>query len=72
MSLTGTPLYATVSLWLSGAPKDGYESARALARAAYPPTLVHAAQVAGGHNIESWVRQLPQTFTWLGTRLKAA
>ncbi|QES49732.1 esterase [Streptomyces venezuelae] len=70
--LTSAATPPPVALWLSGAQKDGYEAGQALARAAHPPTVVHAERVAGGHNIESWVRQIPRTFAWLGTRLKAA
>ncbi|MFI5620618.1 alpha/beta hydrolase [Streptomyces sp. NPDC051567] len=68
--LKAAPAPPPVSLWLSGTPQDGYQAGLELKGAAQPPTLIHAEKVAGGHNIESWVRQLPQTFGWLGTQVK--
>ncbi|WP_185921670.1 esterase family protein [Streptomyces sp. WAC06614] len=69
--LTAAPAPPPVSLWMSGAQADGYASGLDLQKAARQPTAVHAERVQGGHNIETWVRQLPQTFTWLSGLLKA-
>ncbi len=59
-----------VSLWMSGAEQDGYLSGMDLKGLAQSPTTVHAEKVVGGHNLESWSKQLPQTFGWLTTVVK--
>ncbi|MFJ3928280.1 alpha/beta hydrolase [Streptomyces sp. NPDC090022] len=68
--LKAAPTPPPVSLWISGAQADGYTAGQELQQAAKQPTLVHAEKVTGGHNIETWVRQLPQTFTWLSAQLR--
>ncbi|WP_030764248.1 alpha/beta hydrolase [Streptomyces sp. NRRL F-2664] len=69
--LTAQPAPPAVSLWLSGAEQDGYLSGMDLKGLAQKPTFVHAEKVVGGHNLESWSRQLPQTFGWLSGVVKA-
>lgn len=60
-----------VSLWMSGAEQDGYLSGTDLKAIAQGPTVVHAEKVTGGHNLDSWSKQLPQTFDWLSKTVKA-
>lgn len=69
--LKAAPAPPAVSLWMSGAQNDGYLSGMDLKGAAKSPTVVHAEKVTGGHNLESWSKQLPQTFGWLTTQVKA-
>ncbi|MGW0362081.1 alpha/beta hydrolase [Streptomyces sp. NPDC002990] len=69
--LKAAPAPPPVSLWMSGAQHDGYLSGLDLKGASHSPTVVHAEKVTGGHNLESWSRQLPQTFGWLSTQVKA-
>ncbi|MET9321177.1 alpha/beta hydrolase-fold protein [Streptomyces sp. NPDC003038] len=69
--LKAAPAPPPVSLWMSGAQQDGYLSGLDLKGASQSPTVVHAEKVVGGHNVESWSRQLPQTFGWLSTQVKA-
>ncbi|MFD3549103.1 alpha/beta hydrolase [Streptomyces sp. NPDC058655] len=69
--LKAAPTPPPVSLWMSGAQQDGYLSGMDLKAAALSPTAVHAEKVVGGHNLESWSKQLPQTFGWLSTQVKA-
>ena len=56
---------------MSGAEQDGYLSGTDLKAIAQSPTLVHAEKVVGGHNLDSWSKQLPQTFGWLSSVVKA-
>ncbi|MFB6694029.1 alpha/beta hydrolase [Streptomyces virginiae] len=69
--LKAQPAPPAVSLWLSGAEQDGYLSGMDLKGIAQKPTVVHAEKVVGGHNLESWSKQLPQTFGWLSGVVKA-
>ncbi|OKK20935.1 esterase [Streptomyces sp. CB00455] len=69
--LKAAPTPPAVSLWMSGAEQDGYLSGMDLKGIAQNPTTVHAEKVAGGHNLESWSKQLPQTFGWLSQQVKA-
>ncbi|MEV7174765.1 alpha/beta hydrolase [Streptomyces sp. JL4002] len=69
--LKAQPAPPAVSLWLSGAEQDGYLSGLDLKGLAQKPTTVHAEKVVGGHNLESWSKQLPQTFGWLSGVVKA-
>lgn len=69
--LTTAPAPPPVSLWLSGAEQDGYLSGMDLKAIAKSPTVVHAERVTGGHNLESWSKQIPQTFDWLSKTVKA-
>ncbi|MGW0753043.1 alpha/beta hydrolase [Streptomyces sp. NPDC002587] len=68
--LKAAPTPPAVSLWMSGAEQDGYLSGTDLKAIAQSPTVVHAEKVVGGHNLESWSKQLPQTFQWLSTVVK--
>ncbi|WP_330298138.1 alpha/beta hydrolase [Streptomyces sp. NBC_00503] len=69
--LTAAPAPPAVSLWMSGAEQDGYLSGTDLKGIAKNPTVVHAEKVTGGHNLDSWSKQLPQTFGWLTSVVKA-
>lgn len=69
--LKNAPTPPPVALWMSGAEQDGYLSGTDLKALAKAPTTVHAEKVSGGHNLESWSKQLPQTFTWLSTVVTA-
>ncbi|MFC6983966.1 alpha/beta hydrolase [Streptomyces cirratus] len=69
--LTAAPAPPAVSLWMSGAEQDGYLSGLDLKAIAKSPTAVHAEKVTGGHNLDSWSKQLPQTFDWLSKTVKA-
>ncbi|MFB7182290.1 alpha/beta hydrolase [Streptomyces sp. NPDC056257] len=69
--LKAAPAPPAVSLWMSGAEQDGYLSGMDLKGLAQKPTAVHAEKVVGGHNLESWSKQLPQTFGWLSGIVKA-
>ncbi|MFJ6794845.1 alpha/beta hydrolase [Streptomyces sp. NPDC091268] len=69
--LKAAPAPPAVSLWLSGAEQDGYLSGTDLKAIAQSPTTVHAEKVTGGHNLDSWSKQLPQTFQWLSGIVKA-
>lgn len=69
--LKAAPTPPAVSLWMSGAEQDGYLSGMDLKAIAQSPTVVHAERVTGGHNLDSWSKQLPQTFGWLSQRVKA-
>ncbi|MEU3060142.1 alpha/beta hydrolase-fold protein [Streptomyces subrutilus] len=69
--LKTTPAPPPVALWMSGAQNDGYLSGMDLKAAAKAPTSVHAEKVVGGHNLESWSKQLPQTFGWLSGTVQA-
>ncbi|MEU7551332.1 alpha/beta hydrolase-fold protein [Streptomyces sp. NPDC044571] len=68
--LKAAPTPPPVALWMSGAEQDGYLSGTDLKALAQSPTVVHAEKVAGGHNLDSWSKQLPQTFGWLSTQVK--
>ncbi|NXY94610.1 esterase [Streptomyces sp. BR123] len=68
--LQAAPTPPAVSLWMSGAEHDGYLSGTDLKALAKSPTVVHAEKVVGGHNLETWSRQLPQAFAWLSTQVK--
>lgn len=69
--LQAAPTPPPVALWMSGAEQDGYLSGMDLKALAKSPTTVHAEKVTGGHNLESWSKQLPQTFDWLSKTVKA-
>ncbi|MEV7522893.1 alpha/beta hydrolase-fold protein [Streptomyces sp. NPDC091371] len=69
--LQAAPQPPAVSLWMSGAEHDGYLSGMDLKGLAKAPTVVHAEKVVGGHNLEAWSKQLPQTFGWLSGIVKA-
>lgn len=69
--LTAAPAPPAVSLWMSGAEQDGYLSGLDLQAIAKSPTTVHAERVTGGHNLDSWSKQIPQTFGWLSKTVKA-
>ncbi|MFD8980257.1 alpha/beta hydrolase [Streptomyces sp. NPDC059564] len=69
--LQAAPVPPPVALWMSGAEQDGYLSGMDLKALAKNPTTVHAEKVTGGHNLESWSKQLPQTFDWLSKTVKA-
>lgn len=69
--LKAAPAPPAVSLWMSGAEQDGYLSGTDLKAIAQSPTTVHAEKVVGGHNLDSWSKQLPQTFQWLTVQVKA-
>ncbi|MFB6618494.1 alpha/beta hydrolase [Streptomyces sp. NPDC085524] len=69
--LQAAPKPPAVSLWMSGAEQDGYLSGMDLKGLAKAPTVVHAEKVVGGHNLEAWSKQLPQTFGWLSGVVKA-
>ncbi|MFD9359110.1 alpha/beta hydrolase [Streptomyces sp. NPDC060031] len=69
--LGAAPKPPAVSLWMSGAEQDGYLSGMDLKAIAKNPTVVHAEKVTGGHNLDSWSKQLPQTFQWLSGVVKA-
>lgn len=69
--LKAAPKPPAVSLWMSGAEHDGYLSGTDLKAIAQSPTQVHAEKVVGGHNLDSWSKQLPQTFGWLSQTVKA-
>lgn len=69
--LQTAPTPPAVSLWLSGAEQDGYLSGMDLKAIAKSPTAVHSEKVTGGHNLDSWSKQLPQTFDWLSKTVKA-
>lgn len=69
--LQSAPTPPPVALWLSGAEHDGYLSGVDLKSIAKSPTVVHAEKVVGGHNLEAWSKQLPQTFGWLSGLVKA-
>ncbi|MEU8464340.1 alpha/beta hydrolase-fold protein [Streptomyces sp. NPDC029003] len=69
--LQAAPAPPPVALWMSGAEQDGYLSGMDLKALAKEPTTVHAEKVTGGHNLESWSKQLPQTFDWLSKTVKA-
>ncbi|MET9603788.1 alpha/beta hydrolase-fold protein [Streptomyces sp. NPDC006512] len=69
--LGSAPTPPPVSLWMSGAEHDGYLSGTDLKGIAKNPTVVHAEKVTGGHNLDSWSKQLPQTFDWLSRTVKA-
>ncbi|WUH76283.1 esterase family protein [Streptomyces sp. NBC_00435] len=69
--LKAAPKPPAVSLWISGAEQDGYLSGTDLKALAQSPTQVHAEKVVGGHNLDSWSKQLPQTFDWLSKTVKA-
>lgn len=68
--LKAAPTPPAVSLWMSGAEQDGYLSGMDLKAIAQSPTSVHAEKVTGGHNLDSWSKQLPQTFDWLTKTVK--
>ncbi|MET9957511.1 alpha/beta hydrolase-fold protein [Streptomyces sp. NPDC006326] len=68
--LKAAPTPPPVALWMSGAEQDGYLSGTDLKALAQSPTVVHAEKVTGGHNLDSWSKQLPQTFGWLSTQVK--
>ncbi|MFJ9338263.1 alpha/beta hydrolase [Streptomyces sp. NPDC101733] len=68
--LKGRPTPPAVALWMSGAEQDGYLSGTDLKGLAQSPTSVHAEKVTGGHNLESWSRQIPQTFGWLSKQVR--
>ncbi|MFK0254221.1 alpha/beta hydrolase [Streptomyces sp. NPDC090445] len=68
--LQAAPAPPAVSLWMSGAEHDGYLSGTDLKALAKSPTVVHAEKVVGGHNLETWSKQLPQAFGWLSTQVK--
>ncbi|MFD9566243.1 alpha/beta hydrolase [Streptomyces sp. NPDC059994] len=53
------------SLYLSGEPRDGYDDALAVQRAAKPPTRVTVVPSAGGHRVTVWKPMVPQAFRWL-------
>ncbi|ELS56607.1 alpha/beta hydrolase [Streptomyces viridochromogenes] len=64
-----------VALYFSGQPRDGYEAAMAIDRAAKPPTTVDVVFIprsAGGHTMALWKPQVVPAFRWLtevmGTR----
>jgi enterochelin esterase-like enzyme len=67
--LKAAPTPPKVALWMSGAEQDGYLSGMDLKAIAQSPTTVHAEKVVGGHNLDSWSKQLPQTFGWLSTQV---
>lgn len=69
--LQTAPTPPAVSLWMSGAEQDGYLSGMDLKAIAKSPTSVHAEKVTGGHNLDSWSKQLPQTFGWLSKTVRA-
>ncbi|GLX39215.1 hypothetical protein Sros01_52880 [Streptomyces roseochromogenus] len=69
--LKAQPAPPAVALWMSGAEQDGYLSGMDLKGLAQNPTTVHAEKVTGGHNLESWSKQIPQTFDWLSKTVKA-
>ncbi|MFE3763102.1 alpha/beta hydrolase [Streptomyces sp. NPDC059104] len=69
--LKAQPAPPAVALWMSGAEQDGYLSGMDLKGLAKSPTTVHAEKVTGGHNLESWSKQIPQTFDWLSKTVKA-
>ncbi|WP_168724318.1 alpha/beta hydrolase-fold protein [Streptomyces sp. A1547] len=69
--LKAAPAPPAVALWMSGAEQDGYLSGTDLKAIAQNPTTVHAEKVVGGHNLDSWSKQIPQTFGWLSTQVKA-
>ncbi|MYT19620.1 esterase [Streptomyces sp. SID7760] len=69
--LKAAPAPPAVSLWMSGAEQDGYLSGTDLKAIAQNPTAVHAEKVTGGHNLDSWSKQLPTAFGWLSTQVKA-
>ncbi|MEU9252793.1 alpha/beta hydrolase-fold protein [Streptomyces sp. NPDC048270] len=69
--LQTAPTPPAVALWMSGAEHDGYLSGTDLKAIAKSPTTVHAEKVTGGHNLDSWSKQLPQTFDWLSKTVKA-
>ncbi|MFD3542899.1 alpha/beta hydrolase [Streptomyces sp. NPDC058662] len=69
--LQAAPTPPAVALWMSGAEQDGYLSGMDLKAVAKTPTVVHAEKVTGGHNLDSWSKQLPQTFGWLSQKVKA-
>lgn len=57
-----------VALYLSGQPKDGYETAMALKRVAKAPTTVDVVFIprsAGGHTMALWKPQVVPAFRWL-------
>lgn len=64
------PAPPAVALWMSGAEHDGYLSGTDLKALAQAPTTVHAEKITGGHNLEAWSKQLPQTFGWLSQQVK--
>ncbi|MFJ3201905.1 alpha/beta hydrolase [Streptomyces sp. NPDC086989] len=68
--LKAAPAPPAVALWMSGAEQDGYLSGTDLKAIAQNPTTVHAEKVTGGHNLDSWSKQIPQTFGWLSTQIK--
>ncbi|MFE3604644.1 alpha/beta hydrolase [Streptomyces goshikiensis] len=68
--MKAAPAPPAVALWMSGAEHDGYLSGLDLGAVSKAPTVVHAEKVGGGHNMDTWTRQLPQTFEWLGTVVK--
>ncbi|MCY0932890.1 alpha/beta hydrolase [Streptomyces sp. H34-S4] len=68
--LKTAPKPPAVSLWMSGSEQDGYLSALDLKALAQSPTQVHAEKVPGGHNLDTWSKQLPQTFEWLSKAVK--
>lgn len=55
---------------MSGSEQDGYLSALDLKALAQSPTRVHAEKVPGGHNLDTWSKQLPHTFEWLSKAVK--
>jgi hypothetical protein len=66
--LRGARTAPRVSLYLSGQPRDGYEAAMALERAAKAPTNVHVVFIptsAGGHTMALWKPQVVPAFRWL-------
>ncbi|MGW0394100.1 alpha/beta hydrolase [Streptomyces sp. NPDC003042] len=69
--LKAAPAPPPVALWMSGSQHDGYLSGMDLKGAALSPTVVHPEKVVGGHNLDSWSKQLPQTFGWLSQQVKA-
>ncbi|RSS60625.1 esterase [Streptomyces sp. WAC07061] len=69
--LKAQPAPPAVALWMSGAEHDGYLSGTDLKALAQNPTTVHAEKITGGHNLEAWSKQLPQTFGWLSQQVKA-
>ncbi|MFD5886927.1 alpha/beta hydrolase [Streptomyces sp. NPDC060334] len=68
--LKARPAPPAVALWMSGAEHDGYLSGMDLKALAKNPTTVHAEKITGGHNLEAWSKQLPQTFGWLSGQVK--
>ncbi|WP_328330305.1 MULTISPECIES: alpha/beta hydrolase [unclassified Streptomyces] len=59
-----------VSLFISGAPHDGYRDGLALRAAAKPPTSVEVIPVTGGHSLAVWRKQVPDVFTWLSAQFR--